>query len=69
MQEDRIDILRGHPHGTTGAVLLEMAFIFKPEINPRIVCVSMGFFYRPAAMPGRYGLSEGEVSVAGIPAA
>ena len=44
MKNDRIGILRWHPHGATGAMLLEMAFIFIPEINPRISGVSTSFF-------------------------
>lgn len=69
MKHDGIDILGRHPHGTTGAVLLEMAFIFVPEVNHEILGDSVEFFYMPAAKPGRYGQSVAGVCVCGTPSA
>ena len=67
-EDERFDILWGHPHGTTGGMLLEMAFIFIPEINPRSVGVLRGYFHMPAARSDRNGQSMAGVLVDEAPA-
>jgi len=68
MKQDGVAILGRYPHGAAGSMLLEMALILEPEVNPRIMGVSTGFFYRPVAAPGRHGRSGGVASAAGSPA-
>ena len=52
VQNERVHILRRHPHDTTGAVLLKMAFILKPQINVVSSCETQEFFYMRVAPPG-----------------
>jgi hypothetical protein len=53
MQDDRVDLLRRHPHHATRAMLLEMTFVLKPEVQ----IVSFGqadqFFYIAPVAPDR----------------
>ena len=45
VQEDRVSILRGHPHPTPGAVLLKMHLIQCPEVCVRQGVHCLEFFY------------------------
>ncbi len=55
MEHDGVALLGRHPHQATGAMLLEMAFIFKPEVNRWILGHAMEFFYMPAVLLGQHG--------------
>ncbi len=55
MQNDRIALFRWHPHQTSGAMLLEMAFVFKPKVNLWILGQAMEFFYMRVALPRQHG--------------
>ena len=55
MEYDGVGLLRWYPHQATGAMLLKMAFIFKPEINVWIESHAVEFFYMPAAVRDQHG--------------
>ena len=55
MQHDRIALFRWHPHQTSGAMLLKMAFVFKPKVNSWVLGQAMEFFYMPVALAGQHG--------------
>jgi hypothetical protein len=63
VQQYRIGILRGHPHPTTGSILLKMNFIGRPQIDFWIRLESSEFFYMPPEVQDRPGRSETAVSV------
>lgn len=44
MQQDRIGLLRGHPHLTAASMLLKITFIQTPEIDALILCQVDQFF-------------------------
>jgi hypothetical protein len=67
MKEHWIDRLRRYPHSTTGAVLLEMAFIGKPQIKVVSCGQPSEFFYMRLSPPGPPGRSETGVCDAGTP--
>ena len=52
VQNERVHILGWYPHNATGSVLLEMAFILKPQINVVSPCETQEFFYMRVAPPG-----------------
>lgn len=54
MPQDRIGLLRGHPHPTARAILLEMDFVQKPQVHLRISCPPAEFFYIAAGVRGRH---------------
>jgi hypothetical protein len=63
VQQNRIDILRGHPHPTTRPILLKMNFIGRPQIDSWIGGELWEFFYMPPEVQDRPGRSETAVSV------
>ena len=58
VQQYRIDILRRHPHPTTGPILLKMNLIGRPQIDSWIGGEPSEFFYMPPELQGRLGRSE-----------
>jgi hypothetical protein len=61
--QHRIHILRGHPHPTTGPILLKMNLIGRPQIDSWIGDEPPEFFYMPPEGQGRPGRSATAVSV------
>jgi hypothetical protein len=53
MLENGIEILGWDPHGAARSVLLEMAFVFAPEIKVFPGGQTAQFFYMPAGLRGR----------------
>jgi hypothetical protein len=47
-------LLRGHPHPTARAILLEMDFVQKPQVHLRISCPPAEFFYIAAGVRSRH---------------
>lgn len=69
VKANRVLDLRGNPHATSGAVLLEMHFIHSPQVNARIPCQGAEFFYARLAIQGQLWRLGGAVFVAGNPTA
>lgn len=55
MDADRIPNFRRNPHPTPAAVLLEVDFIQRPQINGGISRQQLEFFLLPLALPGPLG--------------
>ena len=55
MEHHRINLFRGHPHHAARTVLLEVAFIFKPQLKVGTPCQVPQFFYMPGGLQGRPG--------------
>lgn len=55
VEQNRVPILRRHPHATPRPVLLKADFIHGPKINPRILVEFLQFFYIGAGLPGQHG--------------
>ena len=58
VQQDRVHLLRGHPHPTTRSILLKMNFIGRPQIDFWIGGEASEFFYMPPEVQDRPGRSE-----------
>jgi hypothetical protein len=78
MENDRIDILWRYPHGTSRTVLVEVAFVLKPQITVISSSEAAEFFYifaAPAGLPWQSAdgafvdetLAGGTISGIGVP--
>ena len=52
MEHHRIGQIRWHPHDAARSVLLEVAFIFKPQLKIALPRQNAKFFYMPVGLPG-----------------
>jgi len=69
MQQRRILLFRRNPHPAPGTMLLEMTFVFKPEISAWISSHATEFFYMHAVLQGQREQSEAGVFSCEIPIA
>ena len=67
MKQRWIDLFWWHPHQASRAMLLEMTFVFKPQVNAWISRHATEFFYMHAALQDQRAQSQTEVSFCGIP--
>lgn len=67
VSHNRIPFLRGNPHYASASVLLEVAFIQRPEVNVRVACHPSEFFYILPAVRGQHGQSGAVASAAETP--
>ncbi len=67
MATNRVPDFRWNPHAAPAAVLLEMDFVQRPEINLWVAGESTEFFLLPPVAAGRLGRSPGAVCGAGNP--
>jgi hypothetical protein len=59
MEYDRVHIFRWHPHGAPGTMLLELTFVFRPQIKVVPSGEATSFFYISAAPQGPTSQSAG----------
>lgn len=55
MKEDRVHNLRRHPHDAAGTMLLEMAFVLKPQLKVFASGETQEFFYIGVGRRRRHG--------------
>jgi hypothetical protein len=55
MKQDRVHNFRRHPHDAAGTMLLEMAFVLKPQLKVFASGEAPEFFYIAAGLRGRHG--------------
>ncbi len=63
MKEDGVHNLRRHPHHAAGTMLLEMAFVLKPQLKGFASGEAQEFFYIAAGLRGQHG-QGGDVACA-----
>jgi len=69
VKTDGILDLRRNPHAASGAMLLEVHFIHRPQVNFRISCQNPEFFYARPAIQDRLWRPAGAVFAVGTPTA